>query len=365
MIQTVSFSIRPAATYEGLELGIPPALLGSLSAAYAVAPLLLALSVGRAVDRLGERIVLTCGGALLLLTCLVMLLGPSGFGWLVASLALLGVAHLMSVVGEQTAVAHLGEGRTDAAFGRYTFASSAGQMLGPLAISIAGGSQSRPDIGPVLILGTVLAAAATVLSLFIKGGPRLPEVNRSRGTGFGLLRDARLRGAVITSGVVMASVDITLVFLPALGDERNLPAALVGTALAVRAAASMTVRLTVWRLVAWLGRGVTIAAGMTLAAAGLVAIAAIDSPTALMLGAGAVGAGLGVCQPLTMSLVADLAPPGRRGVAMTLRIFGNRLGLVIIPSAVGVAATGAGAPAVLVSTGLLLGVATLLARRST
>jgi MFS family permease len=44
------------------------------------------------------------------------------------------------------------------------------------------------------------------------------------------------------------------------------------------------------------------------------------------------GLALGVGQPLTMSWVAAAAPPGLRGRAMALRLPGNRLGQVVIPS---------------------------------
>ena len=52
-----------------------------------------------------------------------------------------------------------------------------------------------------------------------------------------LLRNRGIRQAVLVSGIVMAAVDITLVYLPALGQEAGFTAAFLGWALAVRAAA--------------------------------------------------------------------------------------------------------------------------------
>jgi MFS family permease len=52
------------------------------------------------------------------------------------------------------------------------------------------------------------------------------------------------------------------------------------------------------------------------------------------------GLGLGVGQPLTMAWLAAATPPGLRGRAMSLRLTGNRLGQVVIPSAVGALAAG-------------------------
>jgi hypothetical protein len=76
----------------------------------------------------------------------------------------------------------------------------------------------------------------------------------------------------------------------------------------------------------------------------------------------ALGLGLGVGQPLTMSWLAETAPAGLRGRAMSLRLTGNRLGQVVIPSAVGAVAAGVGAAGVLGATALALGAVAAAAR---
>jgi len=78
---------------------------------------------------------------------------------------------------------------------------------------------------------------------------------------------------------------------------------------------------------------------------------------------GAAGIGLGAGQPLTMSWLAESTPPGLRGRAMSLRLTGNRLGQVLLPSAVGVVAAGAGAAGVLAVTAAGLTAAATAARR--
>jgi MFS family permease len=75
------------------------------------------------------------------------------------------------------------------------------------------------------------------------------------------------------------------------------------------------------------------------------------------------GLGLGVGQPLTMSWLAEVAPAGLRGRAMSLRLTGNRLGQVLIPSAVGLVAAGVGAAGVLAATAGALAVVGVAARR--
>ena len=75
------------------------------------------------------------------------------------------------------------------------------------------------------------------------------------------------------------------------------------------------------------------------------------------------GLGLGVGQPLTMSWLAEVGPRRQRGRAMSLRLTGNRLGQVLIPSAVGLVAAGVGAAGVLAATAAALAAVGVAARR--
>ncbi|MFI0354211.1 hypothetical protein [Actinomadura sp. 9N407] len=76
----------------------------------------------------------------------------------------------------------------------------------------------------------------------------------------------------------------------------------------------------------------------------------------------AAGAGLGVGQPITMSWLAESAPAGLRGRAMSLRLVGNRTGQIILPSGAGLLAAGLGAGGVLCAAAIGLGCAGLAAR---
>src|SRR5262249_35486745 len=66
------------------------------------------------------------------------------------------------------------------------------------------------------------------------------------------------------------------------------------------------------------------------------------------------GVGLGIAAPLTLSGIVEVAPPEARGTAMTLRITGNRIGLVVMPFAAGLIAAITGVAGILVLTALSL-----------
>jgi MFS family permease len=159
----------------------------------------------------------------------------------------------------------------------------------------------------------------------------------------------------VISCVVLAAVDISLVFLPALGADRGLASGFVGLLLVLRAVASMGSRLFLGRLVALTGRKRLMIISVTLSAATMIAVT-IPMPEALIaVVVVLLGLGLGVGQPLTMSWLAESAPAGLRGRAMSLRLTGNRLGQVVIPSVVGLVAVSVGAAGVLWATAAALG----------
>lgn len=356
LVQAVTFALRPTATYRAIELGVPVTWLGALGATFALAPLLLALLAGQLTDRLGERRVMLSGALLLVGSGLAfVLLGDGVVGLVVASLVL-GLGHLCSVIGQQSLVANsTPDHGYDTAFGHYTFATSVGQALGPALIVALGGTGTLPATQPLFLGATVLTAAVLLLTLGVpRGRVETGAVDRT-GTVRDLVRRPGLVRALVVSSVVLAAVDILMVYLPALGTERGIAAGAVGGLLAARAIASMVSRLFLGRLVSLLGRRRLLLASILVSALCLATLTA-PLPTAVLGALVAVaGFGLGVGQPLTMSWLAEAAPAGQRGRAMSLRLTGNRLGQVLVPSLAGLVAAGAGSGGVLLltSAGLL------------
>ena len=365
LTQVITFVVRPAVTYRALELDVPGAWLGALAASFAVVPLLVAVPSGSATDRFGERAVMLAGSVLLAASGAVLLLTGSSAMGLVAGIAVLGTGHLLSVVGEQAAVANSApEGRFDSAFGYYTFAASLGQAIGPGLIIVVGGRATIPETGGLFAAAVVMGLVLVLCSAGIRMPARPASAATSENGSFGtLLRLPGLVRALLISCVVLSAVDITLVYLPALGADRGLAAGFVGLLLTLRAVASMTTRFLLGRMVARLGRRRLMIVSVSLSAVATAAAALPQPPASLAVVVVLMGLGLGVGQPLTMAWLATVAPPGLRGRAMSLRLTGNRLGQVLIPSSVGALAAGVGAAGVLWATAAALALAATAARR--
>ncbi|ANZ43502.1 MFS transporter [Lentzea guizhouensis] len=366
LAQMVTFVLRPAVTYRAIELDVPGGWLGALAASFALVPLLLAAPSGQATDRFGERRVMIAGALLMTASAAVLTFAGSTTAGLAAGVVVLGTGHLFCVVGQQAAVANAAPpDRFDAAFGYYTFAASLGQALGPGLIILAGGGQAVPATGALFASAIGIGLVLTLCALFLRMPPR-PAESREQETGGirGLVRLPGLPQALLVSCVVLAAVDITLVYLPVLGTDRALSAGFIGLLLTLRAVASMTSRLFLGKLVTSLGRRRLMIGTTVLSALSMAALALPLPPAATACLVVALGLGLGVGQPLTMAWLATSTPPGLRGRAMSLRLTGNRLGQVVIPSAVGAIAVSAGAAGVLCATAAALAAAAALARRA-
>ena len=182
LTQIVTYVVRPTATYRAIELDVPAAWLGALGASFAIVPLALALPSGALTDRWGERRVAVAGGFILCASSVSFVLFGNSVGGLIAGSMLLGCGHLLCVVSQQALVANTSEpGRFDAAFGRYTFAASLGQAIGPGLIIVFGGDQSIPDTGAIFVASIVICVVLTGLSFGI-GHPQharsRPQVSR-------------------------------------------------------------------------------------------------------------------------------------------------------------------------------------------
>jgi MFS family permease len=364
LVQLLTFVIRPTTTYRALELGLNSSLLGLLSACFAVTPLILAVPSGALADRLGERSMALAGAAFIVTSVATLTWAGRSLTALVCGTVLLGLGHLFSVIAEQTWVANRVRGTgADRAFGRYTFAASSGQTIGPALMLPFGAGRALPDTDGIFVAACAAAVLLVVVSLCVTSSGRTAgdtSIDTSRTTR--LLQMPGLARALLTSCVVLAAVDITLAYLPALGAERGISAGTVGLLLALRGLTSMASRIALGRLVDRLGRRRLLVSFTMLSAAGMAAAALPWGMPFLAVSIAVTGFGLGVGQPLTMSWLSDSAPAGARGKAMSLRIVGNRAGQVVLPTAAGAMAATTGAAGVLIVTGASLAAVALAAR---
>lgn len=356
-VQAVTFVLRPAATYQALRLDVSGAWIGALGAGFALVPLLVAVRVGRTVDRFGERLVMIGGAAIVLVAALAFVLVSGSLFGLCCAVLLLGTGHLLATVGQHSAVANSSaEGAMDRDFGRYTFVVSLGQAVGPGLILLSDGSAAVPDTRPIFIVGVVGAVLGLAVTFWTTNGPTRSRERRDQRRADGPWRPLRIpgvRAALLVSTVVVAAIDVLVIYLPVVAADRGVSADTVGLLLAGRAAAAMLTRLCLGPLTRVASRRALLVASLGAIGAGLLLLA-LPLPTLWVVGVAAVGFGTGASQPLTLAWVAVATADGFRGRMMSLRLTGNRLGQVLIPASGGLLVAAAGPPAVFCATALLV-----------
>ena len=357
---------RPTASYRALELGAGAFEVGIVAGAFAALAFLVAVPIGRAVDRLGERRFLVVGAALLIMATVIGLLLPYLVA-LVVMQATLGLGQVCMAISAQTLAGNTGSSG-DLRFARLSVATAFGHMFGPLLGGTViegglGGLFGGGTTGALAMMACFGVAALAIASFSQPSGVRRQATSTS--PKIGILPLLRLRGmpqAMYVSIASLTTMDLLVAYLPVIGEERGIRPSVVGYLLATRAAMTILSRVSMGILLKSLGRRPLLLSAMAVAGGAVICIA-LPVPVALLFGVmGVAGFTLGVGMPMTTAWVSARAPEGARGIAMAVRMTGNRTSQVLVPIALGGVAAGFGAGAIFVVSGAGLGIAAWLVR---
>lgn len=364
LVQGLTYLARPFITYAALDAGISTGTVGAIGAAYAAVALLIAIPMGRWNDRFGAWPLFVAGAGLMCAAAMALVTTP-GSGLVLAAVGgLVGAGHLACTVAGQSAVAEAaGPGRLDSAFGHFTLVASLGQAVGPLALGLAPRAASGEGLTRLAIV--MVGAGIVLLGLTLTNRLAPPVAHdevHEPGNVRAILAIRGLKPAVLASAVILSAVDLTVIYLPVIGVERGIGAGLVGLLLGLRAVASMVSRFGISRVVARFGRTRFMVVSVLLSGVTLVLTAVPMPLPALGVVMVLMGLGLGVGQPLTLAWISSVAPVRERGLALALRLTGNRIGQLVIPAGVGAVTPLWGGGAVFVITGAAVGALALLFR---
>lgn len=342
LIQAGVYVVRPIISFKALDLGADAFLVGLIGAAFALAPLVMAIRIGKLVDTGKAGFAVFVGTVLLLLTS-ISLLFVNSIPLLTLAMPILGMGHLLVMVGGQTLIAN----RSDTAkyernFGLLTFYASIGHAFGPLVggwLADSPNGSLNANAAFSFAIALFLIAVIGVLKFATKTENKpTPGKKEERISAREVLAVPSMKQAIFVASASTAVVDVVLIFLPVLAKEIGLSIAEVGLLLAIRAAASMAVRLVLGKLSSRLGlRRILIwGAGATLIS--MIALALVDNFWIIALIMGISGFAMGIGQPATMAWVSRISAPKSRGLAIAVRLTANRLGQVFVPAVAGAVA---------------------------
>jgi predicted MFS family arabinose efflux permease len=354
--QIVTSLVRVTTSYRAVELGLSVVWLGVITAAFAILPILLAVKIGRFIDRGNDAQTAWIGGGLLVAACTGFALSPSLLT-LLLSTSVLGIAHLFLVISAQVlCTRQTGPGVMERMIGNYMVANAVGQGIGPSIVGWAGGSASIPPTRLLFWIGLSVAILTFASALMLRPGrPRVPHGEGNKPIPVSeISRIPGIRVIFFVSIVTVAAQDLIVVYLPLLGAERGIAVDAVGTLLAVRAVASMCSRFLFARLNEMLGHMRLMAVSTFAGAVAYIGLALPLPLPAMYVVIASAGFALGISITVSIAGLLSLASDEARGTANSLRMMGNRIGQFTIPFLAGLIAAATGVAGIFLIIGVSL-----------
>ena len=344
LVQVVVAMVRVTTSYRAVELGLSIVWLGLIAATFAVFPIMIAVRVGRTIDRGYDAQTTWLGAAIFAAACAGFATASSAVALLVSS-TIMGIGHIMLMASQQLlCVRAAGPRSLESVFGNYMVAGAIGQGAGPYVVGWLGGAAAVPPTQTLFIIAAAIAALTCILALTIRPRPDPPTAKGdSEVVPVGQI--VRIPGlvAVVMAGVILVSAsDIVVIYVPLLGAERHIDVHDIGLLLTVRAAFSMVARLFYARMVVMFGRWPlmivsTFACGLSYAA-----FAAPLPLWAMHMAIAVMGFSFGLATTLSITIVVDMTTANAQGTSNSLRIMCNRAGQFVLPFSAGVVAAAVG-----------------------
>lgn len=344
MIQGGIYVVRPIISYKALELGADSTLVGLVGATFALAPLVFAIRIGQSVDKGKSGYALLLGSIILSLTTIALLFIDS-IPLLMVAMPMLGMGHLLCMVGGQTMIANRSQSvQYERNFGLFTFYASLGHAFGPLIGGwLADSGEARVDANAAFVFALVLFVLAIVSVLKLstkKENQPVPEKTDSKVTAREVLAVPTFKSAIFVASATTSVVDVVLIFLPLFGRELGISVADIGLLLAIRSVASMGVRVILGQITRLLGLKRILVWGALVTLVSMVALALVQDFWSIAVIMVISGFAMGIGQPATMAWVSRISNADSRGLAIAVRLTANRFGQVAMPAVAGVIAGG-------------------------
>jgi predicted MFS family arabinose efflux permease len=346
---------RMTTTLFALELGASEAVVGVLMSLFALLPMLLSISAGRLIDRVGPQRPLAVSLAVLALSAAVPFAFPR-LETLYLSATLLGVSFMYVHIAMNSVFgAHGSPEQRAVNFSWLALAFAISNSIGPLVAGYA--IDGFGHASAFLVLACFPAVAFLLLWRRKRPLPRPEHVPLGkRARVLDLLRIPGLRHTFWVSLLLATGWDLFTFLIPLYGTRLGLSAAAIGVILATFAVATLTVRIAMPVLVKKLRQWVIIFAALAISGSCYLLFPFAQGVTLLMLLSFVLGLGLGSAQPVIMSLLYAASPPGRQGEAVGLRTSLLNGSHTLIPLASGAASAALGmAPVFWALAALLLG----------
>jgi MFS family permease len=354
---------RVTITLQALREGASTATVGVILALFALLPMICAVAAGRLSDRIGIRKPML-GASMGLVAGTVLPLVFPGLPVLFVSACVIGLSFMVGQVAAQNATGELGPPSERAKnFSLLALGYAISGFLGPLVAGFT------IDHGGFLA-AYGLFAALPLVPIFVLGRGMVnlpgPHPAHSAGAGGGaleLLMHPHLRSVFVINALFSVAWDLHQIVIPVYGSQIGLSASAIGLILASFGAATFVVRLAMPWIVRRANERQVLTLALLIGGAVYCMFPFSHSAPTLMALSCCLGLGLGMSQPMVMSLLHTHAPPGRMGEAAGVRMSLVQAMAVAVPLTFGALGATVGLTPVFWFVGLCLAAGGALSRR--
>ena len=331
---------RISGSLSALNMGMSSFMVGILLAMFAVLPMLLSVTAGRFVDRIGVERPLVAGNVLMVIGVLLCFAWPTPATLLIAA-CLMGVGFMFHQVCAQR---QLGYGSSEERMRNFSWLSlsqAVSGLSGPLAAGLSIDYLGyRFAFGPIA-LAPIIALALTwrLRGLLLPPAPKSDSGDNAPRRARDLLAIPALRRVLLANMLVSGAWDTHQFLIPLYGEAIGLSATTIGIVLASFAAATFVIRLGLpyiqRRVLPWtLVRSAMVGAGISFLLYPFFSTLEPMIAVAFLL-----GLSLGCVQPSVLALLHQYTPDGRIAEAFGIRIALINSSQVSLPLACGALAT--------------------------
>jgi MFS family permease len=358
---------RVTVSLAALHEGASALFVGIAIGMFGLFPLLLAVAVGRWVDRIGPQWPMRVGFAVELAGLAIATFGPHPSALLFAAL-LIGTGVSMTQMSVQTAIGLTFDSvARPQAFAKLAIGASIASFSGPVIcgflIDHAGGYRVAFAAMSAFSLTALLwqwRLTKTQPRLFPAPLPHDPTQPRALAD---LLADSKLRAIFLLSVALAVAWDTFQFIMPIHGQKIGLSASTIGLLLGTFASAIFLVRILMSHISRRYTSWTILRAVFVVATLVFIALPFVHSLPLLFVCAFVLGFALGASQSNMLSLLHDAVPPTRAGEAIALRqTFGNASAFAL-PAAFGAAGAVVGFMGLFAMVAVMLTASTAMAHR--
>jgi predicted MFS family arabinose efflux permease len=344
---------RMAVPLFAVHLSASPMTVGLILSSYAVIPAFVAIAIGRWVDRIGARLPMQIASAGLSVALLVPWLFPELWA-LAVSATMVGVFMVFIYVGSQQAAGALSDASSRTrVFTLLTVAQSLALLVSP---PITGVLIDHMGYRTAFLALSIAAMGLTAMMVF--GGKLLPVHTRRTAEAkknlLELLRMPAVLGALIVASLGPVGWDLLFFFVPLHGAHLGLSASSIGLVFSCFSVSIIAIRLAVPWMAKRMNEWHMIAIALGTAAVIFVFYPLTGSAGSMMALAVVLGAGMGISQPVMLSIMYASSPPGRQAEVLGMRSTALNAVQIVSPLMLGAMTAGIGLAAAMWPFAVLL-----------